>query len=177
MDTIEIIMQGVGWLGMALILFGMRQKKREKRQTIMASGAALLAIMAFYPELQPVFFYLQLAVATVGFINIKPKREKITLPLIFIGAAISSYSAIQASMGIDTWLAIAGLLGIAFGYAGTPEREGGNQSLWFGIGGIGMVGYSTFGVLAGIWQAWPFLILNIPFGYMGIRDTIKERKG
>jgi hypothetical protein len=176
MSPIEMTMQGVGWVGMVLILIGMRRKNRTQRQVLIASGAALLAAMAFYPQLQPVFFWLQSAVALVGFINIKPHREKLTLPLIFLGAIISSYSAIQASVGPDTWLAVLGLVGIALGYSGTPEREGGNQSLWFGLGGTGMVGYSTFGVLAGVWQAWPFLILNIPFAYWGFRDTIRERK-
>lgn len=176
MNSTEIAMQGVGWLGMLMILYGMRQNKRAKRQALMASGAAFLAFMAGYPELKPVFFFLQAAVCLVGFINVKEGTTRYTLPLIFVGALVSGTFAIKSGLGPDTWLAILGLTGIALGYAGTPEREGGNQSLCFGLGGTGMVGYSLFGVLAGVWQAWPFLILNIPFGVMGFWDSLKERR-
>ncbi|MDH5597116.1 MAG: hypothetical protein OEY44_03355 [Candidatus Peregrinibacteria bacterium] len=176
MDQVMIAMQGVGWLGMLLILYGVNQKSRLRRQAIMATGATLLAIMAGYPEIKPVFFYLQCAVGTVGYINIRPHTERFTLPVIFLGAALSAFHAFQQSLGLDTWLAIAGLIGIALGYAGTPESDGGRQNLWFGIGGTGMVGYSVFGVLAGVWQAWPFLILNIPFGYWGFRNHYILRK-
>jgi hypothetical protein len=177
MTKIEIMMQALGWLGMGLILFGMRQKGRENRQILMGTGAGFLAIMAAWPEFQPVFFVLQAALALVGFINIKPNRQLITLPIVFLSAVVGSFFAIKSSFGPDTWLAVAGLVGIALGYTDSPEREGGNQSLWFGIGGAGMVGYSTFGILAGVWQAWPFLILNIPFCVLGFRDTIRERRG
>ncbi len=176
MTTLEIAMMCLGWLGMVLILVGMHQKKRFHRQLLLSIGASMLTIMVAVPSVHKVFFCLQLAVTAVGFINFQEGRQKITLPLIIIGALASSFFAFHESAGLDTWLAIIGLTGVAAGYASQSEREGGNQSLWFAIGGFGLVGYSLFGVFADVWQAWPYLVLNSFFGFFGLRDTIKERR-
>lgn len=172
MDTLEITMQAVGWVGMVLILVGYHQRTRLWKQVIMSSGAALLGIMSAYPQVHPVFLPLQAAIASVGFLNIRPGREHLKMLTIVAGAAVGCYGALRITQGIETWFAFVGLIGIALGYGAKPK----NQPLWLGIGAVGMVLYSLFGVLDGVWQAWPFLVLNIPFAYWGLRDAYKARQ-
>ena len=171
----EVGIQLIGWGGTFFILSSMNLENRVKRQFLMGVGAGLLAVMTLMPY-HPVFFPIQLAASLVAFINMRDGNVWLKNAIIFTGAIVGSVCAMMQSLSVDTWFGIVGLIGIALGYASKPDEEGGHQFLFMGIGGLGMIVYSFFGSIAGIWQAVPFLLLNIPFTYMGFSKSRLFRK-
>jgi hypothetical protein len=172
----EIFIQLLGYMGLILILWGVKVQNRVGRQLRLGIGAALLGISAFFPEPQWIFVACQAGTATVGLINIREGYETLKKIIIFAAAATGIYLGIVQSAQWPTYIGIVGLIGIAIGYSSLPEKDGGHQNLAFFIGGSCMVAYSAVGVYQGVWQALPFFILNIPFAVWGFEDWRKQRK-
>lgn len=159
----------LGYIGLVLILKGLRVQKHVPRQLHFGIGAGLLGISAAFPP-QWIFVCCQIAASGVALLNITDRFEWMKKLLIIAAIVGGTYLGILQSADWPTYVGIGGLVGIAVGYGSRQEKEGGHQNFSLGFGGVLMVIYSAIGVYQGVWQALPFLILNLPFSCWALRD-------